>query len=921
MCVCPASPYRYVPNRRYLSSSRHLPCPTKIVKNSAVAISFAFFLRIIRFEGSVTAMASLQPWGIYRSYKRDLDSVIAWLMSTARAFGLPAEVLNSMLLKPQNSTQASKYLVSLRSLLPLTTFVATHNRCVTVPESLIDTIDRIIALRAVFLTERLVPNSQSDIEKCPPFSSTLREVRSRLFPLTLTGLATPRSATRNAPTKHKSSSLPPDELYPAPIRGVFATAPERPSQQEGDSCTYELEPAASINDALLAYEMLVTDLDKIRTCIRKIWSTYKDGILDLAAAAVATDTAASLGRNLIEEVSPVLEQQQEGGVDLIINKFCEMQKWAPEVLEGKESSIPGVGGGTPTVDQHQRSSGCLYAAVYRVLIDLWAVPMKGLPYDSDCALCKYDTNGNRAGKTDEEKDKEDQETLHRFCSELLRELQFRSYPMEDEFLRCIRGWEQTRQISFSLVFAAQVFLDIHHTMGAATTHSWLTLHNEVASMLATYDLHCTFNNNTTANGKEEQDLADALRVLKQDANFDTKRGELIVSGAHVPSNMGPHSVLRFSPVLAGLYLFRARTMMRDFGIKVVNEWCSITYCAHLYNALEIQGLLEGRWADMDTELDLLGDAGLWVGGERPKTPGDCFRKFCEKEGLQGQLFDTEDRRTVSIAVLNDSPRGIRGGVPISAMFRDRFIPGAPDLGLTLENVLEIMGSAKGKTSQKMPMTTYPLVVRSRGYDQKGKARPTTAGSNRKASTMDIIPGKLAEALMQGVNSESLELAFRHLEMYWSCYSVLRMAKEACEPILKKLPPTKFLADRREKERLPKVIGHVLATSSGHYKILQDRGPLEAAAKVVNQFIATPSSSRSISIAERLCIKADFRDEVVGNDREEENSPEEEDSPKEGYDREEEHDQVDEVGRDEENDRKEQMVRDEENVRDDEAIRD
>ncbi|KAL6849681.1 hypothetical protein ACO1O0_009224 [Amphichorda felina] len=82
-----------------------------IVNNSAVTISVAFFLRISRFEGSVTAMASLLPWGIYRSYKRDLDSVIAWLMSTARAFGLPAEVLDSMLLKPQNSTQASKYLV------------------------------------------------------------------------------------------------------------------------------------------------------------------------------------------------------------------------------------------------------------------------------------------------------------------------------------------------------------------------------------------------------------------------------------------------------------------------------------------------------------------------------------------------------------------------------------------------------------------------------------------------------------------------------------------------------------------------------------------------------------------------------------------------------------------------------------------
>jgi len=60
-------------------------------------------------------------------------------------------------------------------------------------------------------------------------------------------------------------------------------------------------------DALEAYGMMINDLNKIRARIRWIWSNYKDGHFDASVAAIGTNAAIDLARNIIEEISPILK--------------------------------------------------------------------------------------------------------------------------------------------------------------------------------------------------------------------------------------------------------------------------------------------------------------------------------------------------------------------------------------------------------------------------------------------------------------------------------------------------------------------------------------------------------------------------------------------------------------------------------------
>jgi hypothetical protein len=69
---------------------------------------------------------------------------------------------------------------------------------------------------------------------------------------------------------------------------------------------------------------------------------------------------------------------------------------------------------------------------------------------------------------------------------------------------------------------------------------------------------------------------------------------------------GRHRVLVHSPILCGLVLYHFRSKMYNLGIAIMNSWGSITYPAHLYNALRNEGLLHGQWKDMDVVQTLLG---------------------------------------------------------------------------------------------------------------------------------------------------------------------------------------------------------------------------------------------------------------------------------------------------------------------------
>ncbi|OBR02109.1 Ank-repeat protein mbp1 [Colletotrichum higginsianum IMI 349063] len=223
--------------------------------------------------------------------------------------------------------------------------------------------------------------------------------------------------------------------------------------------------------------------------------------------------------------------------------------------------------------------------------------------------------------------------------------------------------------------------------------------------------------------------------------------------------MEVHRIMIYSPVLSGLFLFRLRTEMYDVGLAVANAWGSVTYTAHLYNALRGSRLLDGLWPDMEVMLTLLGDSGIWGGGggERPGTSMDCFHKFCLQMGISAAAFTGNRRRRPAIAS-RAGPRGIEEGAPVSSMFKAQVCSGAgvewtPDL---LDDIV-----ARSAYRQEGSIDNGDLIMAQ--IDDPQELRARAAGKGRAAD--GLVPDELVATLVMALNCESLEMAFPYLMMH------------------------------------------------------------------------------------------------------------------------------------------------------------
>ncbi|KAF5568682.1 hypothetical protein FNAPI_55 [Fusarium napiforme] len=116
--------------------------------------------------------------GTYQQYKADTDSVAAWLASTAKACGYPADLLTSTAVpssqpkgggrlkgkarkdakkqKPAPSVAPveptrPKYIIAIKDFIPLAEYIfASTKPLISVPKSLAETIDRVIYMRSRF---------------------------------------------------------------------------------------------------------------------------------------------------------------------------------------------------------------------------------------------------------------------------------------------------------------------------------------------------------------------------------------------------------------------------------------------------------------------------------------------------------------------------------------------------------------------------------------------------------------------------------------------------------------------------------------------------------------------------------------------------------------------------------------------------
>ncbi|KDN61739.1 hypothetical protein CSUB01_10812 [Colletotrichum sublineola] len=843
-----------------------------------------------------------QLLGIYSQYKQDTDSVVRWLASTAKAHGYPeppsgleGQAPKGGRLKGKDRAKArgngkgkngptpvekkkTRHVVAVKDFLPLANFVAgCRDPAVSVPDAFFTTLDCLIDLRSGFRTRLsdygLEPDDKSD-ERHQHFVSVLKAVREALRPraaaatvhaeadtATDTGRAAPEESSDDLGNRFAALSV---EEPSQTFLDAFRNAPHaRPEPRGEDPVSYEAEPQTSLEDVFFAFTVLVNDLNRIRSRIEWIWSEHRNGMFDLAAAAVATNTAISVARGWIEETSPLFDAR-DGGLEDMINKFyfiaCRRRGFAAKqvYLANSRDNF--------NYNTYDVADGC-YVVPFRLLQGFAAVlNPHDLPLIKEGMFGKYDADSDRASKTGWEKFQEDTILLLEFLTELITVVRLiPGYPVKDEFLQEMGRFDKTPVISLSLVFTAQVFLDIHHTMRAATRRSFKAMVKETSVMDDSLGSHLKFHehlkigNWPASNDDALRELSRMIRWMGEDPVHGAKVRVIMRLGLPVPPEMEVHRIMIYSPVLSGLFLFRLRTEMYDVGLAVANAWGSVTYTAHLYNALRGSRLLDGPWPDMEVMLALLGDSSIWVGDERPGTNMDCFRKFCLQMGVSAAAFTGNRRRRPAVAS-RAGPRGIKEGAPVSSMFKAQVCSGAG-----IEWTSEILDDIVKRSAYQqegsvddgdliMTQIDDPQELRARDRLRQQKARAKAAGKGRAAN--GLVPDELVTRLVMALNCESLEMAFPYLVMHRWCWILLRSVKDACGPVLRELYTPAYM---EEESELPWVVGYVLMAAAG-VEGAPDLRLLSLAAGCYNAIVTSEAGMLAIAVTRSIGKNIQFEEE-------------------------------------------------------------
>ena len=615
---------------------------------------------------------------------------------------------------------------------------------------------------------------------------------------------------------------------------------ERPTAAEHDDALYEAEVQTGIEDALFALTALINDMNQVKAHLEWIWSNYKSGNFDLVAAAIATNTAIDLVRNMTEDVLPLLEKN--GGCGTMLERFYILQC----LMKGiDEASLRVAGKDNFNYETWGIASDTYYGA-YRFLNAFSDVLEPGdVPLYKEGMFGYFDPATDHSAKSGPEIFADDRALLMPFFTELVTAIRLvKDWPIKDEFFCGMEELSQTGTIPFYGVFATQIFLDIAYVLGPDISKPFLALQQQTDFIYNDVKSHFDFqeklkiSNWPASNDSELRNLQQGIQWIQEDPVRQVQ-ARLYHRMGQAPADTETNRIFRMSPVLSGLMLYHFRGRYHKAGLALANNGGSVQCCQHLYNSLRQQKLIQSTWLDMDVLYANLGAESFYVGGKAPQTLGDCFKKFNLQMGTSAAAMSKSRRRNTPL-VSRAGPRGLKEASPVLSMFWARYGENRGQLGLTPEHLNQIIKlslfeqeEAEDDGALVLTRTEDPAKLR-----DKRRLRQQAHGARRQPPRKaldggDLAPQHLIKPLALALQSEMVEFAFPYMRMHRQCWQALRAVKESCDAVLRQLYTPTYI----EREfQLPWVVGWILMAASGVDSGAVNLMPLQEAAGALEDFM-------------------------------------------------------------------------------------
>ncbi|KAL9109590.1 MAG: hypothetical protein Q9227_005770 [Pyrenula ochraceoflavens] len=761
--------------------------------------------------------------GCYRRYKSDTQYIATWLASTAKKCGFVADTKAPAAPAPKsNAKPAPKYAktrkqrkraeaaqsqaspqqtgqihnIKLKDFISLAKLIAGFEKPpVDIPKSLLAVFTRAIAARkrcaAWFQKEAqgdkaVIESNRMHSHFIGVLEETLVALKPRCAPETiedpLMQAAENHDLSSGAALSSELNNIfnaleleePSQEMQEMPAVSKEAAAHQPPFAGAPEQAEVEFESDEVEQEMFFAAYCLFADLNRIRTFIRELWKQYHQDKVDLITASVTTNTAIELGRRIQADFDNSFEINDALSSSMLVQQLAGIitgQMPGQRVRSGDEANFS-----RPEANDFFFLVPLLTLEAYtRVLED------GSLPVFKPETFGKYNPNLEWSRLEPREQFQQDKVLLLEYLPEptLLQILKLK-LPAEDAITVILRQFAGDRKMPIHTLFAAQVLLDMHHTLGPKVSKCLIELQVKASQIKSTVGENQKFHaelrvpNWSRQNDRMVQEFMTEIdeSVLKDFIGDLGNRARSDIRGARNPEAFHWYKA---NPLLCGMRLFSLRLMIQEIGVTFIGAW-GTWWLAHLYNAARqmhstrLGGqILDAQWPDMDILIDMQGETRVFV-GSAPTTVDESLKRITLIMGYSAGNLTRRGNRQQGLQESTRGPRGLASTAPVSRIFRDQ-LNDSDKATAALHQVEELFKLAAAR-------------------DRLAPEKHSTAKILRRmVEKTTLTPIQLLTYLRDSIASEVPDLYFDYLSFHRRCWQLHRAIDTAIQAdLIEKVGP-------------------------------------------------------------------------------------------------------------------------------------
>ncbi|KAJ6034684.1 uncharacterized protein N7446_009438 [Penicillium canescens] len=677
----------------------------------------------------------------YTRYKADTNTFATWLLETANQCGYRPPALSATISTAEKGRRKGKndglvadplhYSATNKDLQTLAEVVACS--AVTVPKSVLTIAKRAIKLRKAVTSWFLDQGDSTGNKHHAHFITALERICETLEWKT------------NQPSKPDAKQPPPTSEAQSDDAGTdrflnkFAVltveepqdtaAQTQPTPAESKKMVNVTVVEEDDNEAADSYLSqlffktlcLLQDLNNMRIFISMTWSEYRDKKIDLMNAAVVTDSALQLARDLVQEVEADWRTSLTGKGDDVQNIVYNLAVFNRGICASPSTEI-----GLPYNKNMADIADWCYVPT-KVLLESFADVLQAnhQPVFKKGYFGTYNPKADRERMSLGQKFNEDKiillSILPEFCMVDTFKIQM---PIEDAITRGLTEFAKTKRVTLWLCFVSQIFLDVHHIMRHSTLGAFGDLRMSGLRIQKTIDDYLQLSRThpqpkfwPKEGDNEIQNIGSTVKSwIIQDLFLDIRvRSKL--DGIGSPPEK--HALFSQHAILCGLILFNLNIRMQFLGQQLVTQWYDVQQLAFLHNlVINSPTHKDLKWPDMDAFIKIHGESHIFI-GSRPKNANESLNRLELAAGVSSAANFARDSRSKRFHKPDGkNTRLLKPTTAVANLFFAQYV-GAPeeDAGiLNIDRILdELSQKSKLESSSKELQGANPELIIARKW--------------------------------------------------------------------------------------------------------------------------------------------------------------------------------------------------------------